>query len=74
MIKHKLLFVLLSSLLLSACARKAQYKEEVRKLRKENKEYKDMTYQSVNRPHPAEAMLTLIASGNLSLHKSKDQA
>ena len=30
MIKHKLLFVLLSSLLLSACARKAQYNEEVR--------------------------------------------
>lgn len=51
-----------------------ELKEEVRKLRKENKEYKDMTYQSVNRPHPAEAMLTLMASGNLSLHKSKDQA
>lgn len=48
--------------------------KEVHKLRKENKEYKDMIYQSVNRPHPAEAMLTLMASGNLSLHKSKDQA
>ena len=30
MIKHELLFVLLSSLLLSGCVRKAQYNEEVR--------------------------------------------
>ena len=30
MIKHKLIFVLLSCILLSACARKAQYNEEVR--------------------------------------------
>lgn len=52
-----------------------ELRKEVDKLRKENKTYKDMINDSVmNRPHPADAILTMMASGNLSLHKSEDQA
>ena len=50
-------------------------KKENERLKKDLKEYQDMVFNfAMNRPHPTEAMLTLMASGNLSLHKSKDQA
>lgn len=49
-------------------------KEENKKLKKELKEYQDMVFNSaMNRPHPAEGILALMASGNLTLHKSEEK-
>ena len=47
-------------------------KKENEKLKKELKQYQDMVFDSaMNRPHPAEGLLELMAAGNLTLHKSE---
>lgn len=47
--------------------------QENKELRAELKTYKDLIYKDMNRPHPAEAMLTLMNEGHLTLHKKVDK-
>ena len=52
---------------------KNDLEKEVLALKKENKIYKDMVFQQSQTPHPAEAMLKLMASGHVTIHQSKNE-
>lgn len=43
-------------------------RQENKQLKDELKQYKDLIYQDATRPHPAEAILTLMNEGHMTLH------
>lgn len=50
---------------------KRELRQRVVELEAEVKKYKNLFESGLNRPHPAEGLLTLIANGNVSLHSSE---